>query len=210
MGQRTGDFINSYARDINVIKDNTESKQIVYNKRNKSYLYISIITFIISIIALCVSCYRTPDLGFDYMGVLVGILALLVAILLGWNIYAAVQLNEIMDKKIEEAQKRAERKINIALATAQIRILNGYIANQDWCMVMRGYSTCIWDILQLQEKKMAGDIILLIDSVLCKMEIRNKKEEVAFKELIDNIKRLSTLDARACDLYLKALEVVTS
>lgn len=210
MGQRTGDFINSYARDINVIKDITENSQIIHNKRNKCHLYISIITLVISIIALCVSCYRTPDLGFDYMGVLVGILALLVTILLGWNIYVAVQLNEVMDKKIGEAQKRAERKINIALATTQMRILNGYIANQDWYMVMRGYSTCIWDILQLQEKKMAGDIISLIDNILYKIEIKNKKEEVAFKELINDIKKLSTLDARACDLYLKALELVPS
>lgn len=46
-----------------------------------------------SIIAICIAAYRTPDLGFDYQGVIVGILALLVTALITWQIYSLVDIN---------------------------------------------------------------------------------------------------------------------
>ena len=107
MEQRVNNINNSYVKDINVINNSTKNKVVI---KQKYYSLLSIISIIISIIAICISCYRTNNLGFDYLGLLVGILALLVTIILGWNIYTAIHLNEIMDNKINEAKTEAKNK----------------------------------------------------------------------------------------------------
>lgn len=57
------------------------------NKRNAISIFLSGIAFAFSIISLGVACYRTDNLGFDYLGVIVGVLAILVAILMAWQLY---------------------------------------------------------------------------------------------------------------------------
>ncbi len=65
-------------------------------KRREIYLTIGCATsLVLSVIAIFVSVYRTDDLGFDYQGVLVGILALLVTALIGWNIYNLIDIDKI-------------------------------------------------------------------------------------------------------------------
>lgn len=66
---------------------------------------LAIIAIIFSIVALCNTCPRLiseDEPGFDYMGVIVGVLSLLVALLIGWNIYNALDLN----KKISDSVKK--------------------------------------------------------------------------------------------------------
>ena len=60
-------------------------------------LGLSVIAIIVSIIAICIACPHVPELGFDYQGVVVGILALLVTALLGWNIYTLIDMKSIRD-----------------------------------------------------------------------------------------------------------------
>ena len=55
--------------------------------RNIVILILSGISILVSIIALCRTYPHTSDLGMDYQGIIVGILALLVTVLIGWNIY---------------------------------------------------------------------------------------------------------------------------
>src|SRR5574344_831127 len=55
-------------------------------------MVISIIAIGISIIALCKCCPRNGNLSFDYMGVIVGILSLLVTVLIGWQIFYALKI----------------------------------------------------------------------------------------------------------------------
>lgn len=59
---------------------------------------IVIISMVMSLIAVFVACYRTEDLGFDYQGVIVGVLSLLVTALLGWQIYSTIAMEERMRK----------------------------------------------------------------------------------------------------------------
>lgn len=53
---------------------------------------ISSIGIIIALFALCRNCSRT--VGFNHIGDIVGILALLVTVLIGWNIYSAISIKE--------------------------------------------------------------------------------------------------------------------
>lgn len=63
-----------------------------------------IIGAIISIFLLCRE-FPTTDVKLDYMGIIVGILALLVTLLVAWNIYSALgverKFKEAMDEKVK-------------------------------------------------------------------------------------------------------------
>ena len=80
--------------------------------RKSSAIILSTVSFVISIVALCIAAYRSPELGFDYLGLLVGIQAVLVTALIGWNIYAVLDLrsikSELTDTK-EHALFNAEK-----------------------------------------------------------------------------------------------------
>ena len=55
------------------------------------------VSLVMSLIAICLTCPREvtqQNLGFDYMGLIVGILALLVTMLIGWQIYNALSLDQ--------------------------------------------------------------------------------------------------------------------
>lgn len=67
-------------------------------------IWISSASLLVGIAALCIAAYRTPDLAFDYQGVLVGILSALVTILIGWNIFSALDLKREI-QKVEQAKQ---------------------------------------------------------------------------------------------------------
>ena len=50
-------------------------------------ILISVASLLLSVIAVCVSVWRSPELSFDYQGVLVGVLSLLVKVIVGFQIY---------------------------------------------------------------------------------------------------------------------------
>lgn len=69
-------------------------------KKENWALGLSIVAMTIAIIATCIAAYRTPELGFDYQGVIVGILSLLVTVLIGWNIYTFIDIKGTSQKLI--------------------------------------------------------------------------------------------------------------
>lgn len=56
------------------------------------------LSLVLSVAAVCMAYYRTPDLGFDYQGVIVGVLSLLVTVLIGWNIYTTIGIESRIGK----------------------------------------------------------------------------------------------------------------
>ena len=60
-----------------------------------SVLAIILILVIICLSVLCPRIISEKNLGFDYMGVIVGILSLLVTFLIGWNIYSVIDIRKI-------------------------------------------------------------------------------------------------------------------
>ena len=87
-----------------------------------TWIIISVLALLFSIIAICRSFYRTVDLGFDYMGVIVGVLAILVTCLVAWNIHSAIDANHKISEvrnevnnlqsSINSDRLASERKIN--------------------------------------------------------------------------------------------------
>lgn len=76
-------------------------------KKEHIYYYISFATIIVSFISLGVSCYRNKeDLGFDYLGAIAGILAVLVTVLIGLQLYNYVYSREHIQHIIDEKMKK--------------------------------------------------------------------------------------------------------
>ena len=55
-------------------------------------IWIGITALTLSITSICISAWRSPELSFDYQGVIVGVLSLLVTVILGWNIYTVIDI----------------------------------------------------------------------------------------------------------------------
>lgn len=83
--------------------------------RNTITLILSAISIMVSVAALCRTYPHTSDLGMDYQGVIVGILALLVTILIGWQIYTAINVKEELKdiKDLRREINKQERDIYI-------------------------------------------------------------------------------------------------
>lgn len=79
-------------------------------KKENWALGLSIVAMTIAIIATCIAAYRTPELGFDYQGVIVGILSLLVTVLIGWNIYTFIDIKGTSQKLISLELNLKENK----------------------------------------------------------------------------------------------------
>lgn len=88
-------------------------------------LGLSVIAIIISIAAICITCPHVPELGFDYQGVLVGTLSLLVTALIGWQIYNYISLKSEMEKRMTEIVNERLEKLNYAvIGYAKARLSN--------------------------------------------------------------------------------------
>ncbi len=88
---------------------------------------VSIIAITLSIIAICVSYPRSADSNLDYIGIIVGILGVLVAILIGWQLYNALNLKELVNqtenakKDAIEAKNQAKQMLNnIQVSTTEL------------------------------------------------------------------------------------------
>lgn len=88
---------------------------------------LSFIAIILSIVAICVSYPRNEDSGLDYIGIIVGILGALVAILVGWQLYNALNLKELVNQTEKakadaiEAKNQAEQMLrDTQVSTTQL------------------------------------------------------------------------------------------
>ena len=84
-------------------------------KRIKSYWTncLSIAAIICSVVAICVSLPSAPELGIDYIGVIVGILSLLVTMLIGWQIWNVIAIDKKIDGKVKQTSDSLTESINV-------------------------------------------------------------------------------------------------
>lgn len=83
--------------------------------RNTITLILSAISIMVSVAALCRTYPHTSDLGMDYQGVIVGILALLVTAVIGLNIYTLVDFKRAT-KEVEALKRKLHTDSNTNLA----------------------------------------------------------------------------------------------
>lgn len=106
MNQTIGNISDSKLKDVNKIICNKPSNRSCKNGLSKNlfgYVFIAnLITLGFNLYFICNFYPRNPNnLGIDYIGVIIGILALLVTILITWQIFNTINAN----KKIEDLEK---------------------------------------------------------------------------------------------------------
>ncbi|WP_308744842.1 hypothetical protein [uncultured Bacteroides sp.] len=74
---------------------------------------LSIAAIICSVVAICVSLPSSPELGMDYIGVIIGILSLLVTMLIGWQIWNVIAIDKKIDGKVKQTSDSLTESINV-------------------------------------------------------------------------------------------------
>lgn len=102
-------------------------------------IWIGITALILSIISICISAWRSPELSFDYQGVIVGVLSLLVTVILGWNIYTVIdikntrgeiyKLKELLEKQIQQSNENTKLILRMEIIDSA-EVLNAFTANE--------------------------------------------------------------------------------
>lgn len=84
---------------------------------------ITVSNALLCLIILCRTCprlIRPENLGFDYLGVIVGILSFLIAILLGWQIYSVLDIK----KTVGDIKSHSNKTQEETMARAYLSIMN--------------------------------------------------------------------------------------
>ena len=169
-----------------------------------TWIIISVLALVFSIIAICRSFYRTVDLGFDYMGVIVGVLALLVTCLVAWNIHSAIDANHkiseirdevnILQSSINADNLASERKINKLKAELYDNVvsINRHIIGFEKSAVsthMLIYMLSSIDYLSRAEEFIDADFRIDYYYVMTKNDLELIKKDID-KEAFDGLYRL--------------------
>ena len=90
---------------------------------------LSIVALIIAVVALCRTCPRTVSLSFDYLGVIVGVLSVLVTVVIGWNIYSILDIKRLRSEISNEIKNLGEEfyaKAYAGLVQTHLSFANSY------------------------------------------------------------------------------------
>lgn len=170
---------------------------------------ISIVALTMSVASVCVACFRTGDLGFDYQGVIVGVLSLLVTALIGWQIYSTIAMEERMRKIAERivSHKADEIKVEFYRSLADTYnslTLSSIKANKpiESILYLNNQFTCV---LRCNDMNQANNVITNMMGIIKKFkdECRDNKElKEILKAHIESMKILLGINPGLADSYL--------
>ena len=102
-------------------------------------IWIGITALTLSITSICISAWRSPELSFDYQGVIVGVLSLLVTVILGWNIYTVIdikntrgeihKLKGLLEKQIQQSNENTKLILRMEMIDSA-EVLNAFTTNE--------------------------------------------------------------------------------
>lgn len=111
----------------------------IYYMKKEISIWIGITALVLSIISICISAWRSPELSFDYQGVLVGVLSLLVTVILGWNIYTVIdikntreeinKLKRLLEKQIQQSNENTKLILRMEMIDSA-EVLNAFTSNE--------------------------------------------------------------------------------
>lgn len=175
-------------------------------------IWISVVSLLLSVVAVCVAVWRSPELSFDYQGVIVGVLSLLVTVLIGWQIcyfvFIRKEINKEVDKKLKELshiQFKAVNMIHISLCTS---LILGCLERNEWYKVILLYGEKIDFVCSLGDKEEACKTVRGLNNLLANIDLFGHKEMEEFKCLVEKSKKLSKVTDSCFDFYSNAMEKI--
>ncbi len=88
--------------------------------RNRLLLVLCVCSMLMSILAICAAFYRSPNLGFDYQGVIVATLAVLVTVLIGYQVMSVLSFDKIMNTKFNKFKEEYRNELKLETVKANI------------------------------------------------------------------------------------------
>lgn len=73
---------------------------------------------LMSILAICVAFYRSPNLGFDYQGVIVATLTILVTVLVGYQVMSVLSFDKTMNTKFDKFKEEYKKELKLETVKA--------------------------------------------------------------------------------------------
>lgn len=145
---------------------------------------LSILAIVLSIIAVCVTYPRSYYPGLDYLGIIVGVLGILVAILVGWQLYNALNLKELVVQTENAKQAAVEASIQ-----ANNMLNNTQALSNDISQRVTGMSARIDSLSDVTSKNM--EYFTGVSQNVSGLQEKVQKSLELFSELQTKIKDLS-------------------
>lgn len=194
------------------------------NKKGIFPIILGIINFALLIPLLCMHFPRIIDsnLGFDYMGIIVGVLTILVTVLIGWNIYTIIDYQKEISKTKKELnsikqdintlanktiQERTELFASIQKDFALISLRN-YLMRADKSFLSSIFTYTIKSVIcysYLKDYKQADDLIASLINAIPKETYNSidNKDKLNIKEITKDI-----IDVNKLKNYNKLIEYI--
>lgn len=87
------------------------------HKRSYPNIILNSLSLLVSLVAIFLCIIRCDPFTFDWMGVMIGILSLLTSVLIGWQIFQALEVNKSL-KEIHSIKESIEKKVDAQIKLA--------------------------------------------------------------------------------------------
>lgn len=165
--------------------------------KNKTSIYISIISVTFSIIAVCFAWKSLDNYRVDIVGVVLGIAGLIVTTTIGWQIYNAIQLNSL----IKEFDSRMESELDDYNHTVtglfiQMHTMQDYLKGNMYEWALEGFMRAIEEANKGKRKDVIEGILSFLYRIKDDKEKLNanvfilKGQKEKYIEIINNVKGL--------------------
>ena len=169
-------------------------------------IVINLAFFIVNTFSLCINFPRAKNFGFDYLGVIVGILAILVTVLIGWQIFINLSFEKKVDKRLmeitDELKTEIDNRISMVSKESEDKrrasIVMSLYQNSCSAYMLKKYDFALWLLLDCISHY---NLIKNKDSVLENDEYKNIIETLNLCILL--VPKIDFLSQDQIDKYLK-------
>lgn len=182
----------------------------IFQFMSKKRIYtLFIIAIALSAVSLTVSFVRIEPVTWDGLGGLAGILSILVTLLLGWQIFYAIDIEkrmqsivnrELFKTKDEIANVLHKYVINNNIIT-NAESLKYYITNREWSRVVSLCSRLIEDYIKINDRENLEQMIETLEELY--KTHGNEIQKFQTIELIKSLKKSMSISDKALNLLCK-------
>lgn len=169
--------------------------------------WIAIVASLAALIIVLSERYPRTDLDFDYMGIIIGVLSLLVTILIGWQVADRIilerRIKSLLESGVNSAKRELEDGVNMSMLTIYSTSAICYLNAKDWFKLIVVQRNMIDPTIELHDKAIADLISDWTLSLAEQWSSFNKTEKETFMSYLEKFKELSKLTDKAIDTYTK-------
>ena len=138
----------------------------------------------------------TPE---TFIGVTVALLAIIVTLVLGWQIFNIFELKNKIDEVNELKKQFKEQQNNIQQLTLKNKHVTGFtwgksaIKDQNWCAAFRYFILSLSASLQLDSPINVDPILAFMSEIYKKLQPHTKYAKEYYQEIVDADKEIRSL-----------------